>query len=138
MEATKHKLGVPFKDRLGYIQVSIDRNHPYAGMVNWRERSNQVAVAEHRLIMAKHLGRCLECWEVVHHKNGIKDDNRVENLEVERKGEHTRMHNKGYQDGFNTGYREGLFKASVILVLISSVLLTSQNTVPVQKSGARK
>lgn len=52
-------------------------------------------VLEHRYIMCEHLGRILKADEVIHHINGIKTDNRVENLRVMSNSEHTILHHTG-------------------------------------------
>ncbi len=57
----------------GYVLI-WKPDHPNATLQN--------RVLEHVLVMEEHIGRLLYPKETVHHMNGVKDDNRIENLEL--------------------------------------------------------
>lgn len=70
----------------GYVVVRCPE-YPTAG------KDGQVY--EHRLVMETHLGRFLAPWEVVHHRNEDKTDNRIDNLELTNHQAHQRLHHTG-------------------------------------------
>ncbi len=74
------------KNAQGYIRIHSP-NHPFADIDGY--------VMEHRLVMEKHIGRYLTPKEVVHHRNGIKDDNKIENFKLFPNDlEHRKYHHK--------------------------------------------
>lgn len=79
--------------RLGYIE-RLCPNHPHANSLGY--------ILEHRLIMEIYIGRVLLPTEIVHHINGIRDDNRIENLMLfNGQKEHRTHHVKQGEKKFN-------------------------------------
>lgn len=78
------------KTLAGYVRVFINPDSPYYPMAKKLKSRVSNDVSEHRLVMAEYLGRCLYPWEIVHHKNGVKDDNRIVNLYIVNKKSHER------------------------------------------------
>ncbi|MBM9931837.1 hypothetical protein IPC339_29745 [Pseudomonas aeruginosa] len=77
-----------YKQRLtkdGYLRMYAAK-HPYA---NGRKE-----IHVHVMVMEMHIGRPISPGECVHHINGIKTDNRLENLQLMSFSEHSKEHNK--------------------------------------------
>ena len=88
MENSPTWKGGRVRDAYGYIWIKLSSSDFFAHMAN-----KSRYILEHRLVMAKLLGRCLHSWEIVHHKNHIRDDNTLSNLQLVSDDHHKSLSN---------------------------------------------
>jgi hypothetical protein len=70
----------------GYVLVRVGRDHHLADVRGY--------AYEHRVVAEQILGRRLKPGEEVHHRNGVKTDNRPENLEVAADSAEHHLHHR--------------------------------------------
>ena len=77
--SNKRKNGEGNIDSQGYKTITV-KGHP-------NQMDSKGRIREHVFVMSNYLGRPLTKKESVHHKNGIRCDNRIENLELWHRGQ---------------------------------------------------
>lgn len=93
-----HKMAAKLGIEMEHVYESISQQ---GYVVDISDRNNKIL--KHRKVMEEYLGRKLTSSEIVHHINGDKLDNRVENLEIVTRSEHINMHREDLQRGRGLG-----------------------------------
>jgi hypothetical protein len=79
------KVGEVIVDKEGYTYIYIGKNYPY-------RNGGYTSIREHQYVMEMHLGRRLAKGEIVHHIDGNKKNNNLENLYLTTVEEHNKLH----------------------------------------------
>lgn len=85
LEKSKEKIGTTIvRDKDHYPYVYVGKNYPYGNGRN--------SIRKHIFVMQEHIGRKIEKGEIVHHIDGDKLNNNLENLYLTTTAEHNKLH----------------------------------------------
>ena len=99
----------------GYVVEYVKRNSTFFPMAANSHRAGGY-ILQHRLVMAKHLQRPLKSWEIVHHINGDKQDNRIENLRLTERQTHGLAYSVAFNEGYAKGYVDAMAKSGTEII----------------------
>ena len=89
----------------GYIVCYVKKTHQFYPMAANNHRAGGY-ILQHRLVMAVHLGRCLQPYEIVHHLDGNRQNNHIDNLRLTIRQKHGLAYSDAFQEGYSQGYEE--------------------------------
>lgn len=123
----------------GYIKLSKP-DHPRADSKGY--------VHEHVLIAEQAIGRYLNDNEIVHHVNEIKDDNRIENLQIMDRFQHKSIHSRKTRKGLEPAIARQMLDSGMLMGEVAEhfgmcesglrrALQRTGNYKPLQRGGAR-
>ena len=87
----------------GYVKVRVSPDSDFYPMTDKQGYS-----LEHRIIYAQYLGRCLQSWEIIHHKDGVRDNNSLDNLELTTTCAHLMETKNSVQVAYERGFQDGI------------------------------
>ncbi|MEK6881049.1 MAG: HNH endonuclease [Nanoarchaeota archaeon] len=90
----------------GYIYIKKPE-HPYCNINGY--------IQEHRLIIEQYLCRYLNKDEHIHHINGIKTDNRIENLQIINNSNHIKLHHSEKEYGLMKNFKNVNWKGGIYI-----------------------
>lgn len=96
------------EDAQGYLMEYVRKGSLFYSMAQKSKNRHGGVILQHRLVMARHLGRILTKEEIVHHVNGDKKNNKIDNLRLTTRGRHPTNYIAGFQEGYKEGYEAAM------------------------------
>jgi len=112
-----HLIEGPVKRSNGYLFVKVQE--PYSGKILW--------IPYHRYLWEEHYQKCIKPGYVIHHADGNKENNDIDNLIAMPSGEHFRLHKKAWSNARRSKRRKRKLGRSTVSARPSKFMKLKRN-----------